>query len=100
MQSSFNRSHRNSLSSRIYAFSGTAILGAIIMMTLPEFFMQPLLPDSSTVPPYALDSGCAAMRIFGAVTLQLAACLHCLADSTEKGNFTKSNTYRCEALSL
>jgi hypothetical protein len=75
--------------------AGTAILGAVIMMALPEFFMQPLLPNPTTFPPYALASGSAALRIFGAFTLHLAACLHCLADSAAKGNFSKSDTYRC-----
>lgn len=65
------------------------------MMAFPYIFMAPLLPDPQTVPDFAVDSGAAALRIFGAFTLIQAAMFNCLADAAEKGNFPKSDTYKC-----
>ena len=65
------------------------------MMAVPYIFMAPLMPNPDTVPYFAVDSGAAALKIFGAFTLIQAATFHCLADAALKGNLAKSDTYKC-----
>ena len=75
--------------------AGTTALVAVVFMAFPSFFMAPMLPSDAALPPFALASGNTALMVAGALLLVHSASLSCLADASEKGNLTKSATYKC-----
>jgi hypothetical protein len=67
------------------------------LTAFPDLLFIPLMP-TEPLPSFALASVATAARIEAAFLVLLGSSCGCLADASEKGNLTKSDTYKYAVL--